>query len=91
MFEVKLGRQPAGKGRPEAAVPVTSAEELAPDFECEAPCMSLMVQEIHEQPAALERTLRMEHRTIVRIKKIAQRRSFRLFYLIARCTSDNAA
>ncbi len=40
--------------------------------------MSLVVQEIHEKPAALERTLRMEHSTIVRIKKIAQRRSFRL-------------
>ena len=72
-------------------MPALSAEELAPDFNCEVLCMLLMVQEIHEQPAALERTLRMEHSTIVRIKKIAQRRSFRLVYLIARGTSDNAA
>ena len=53
--------------------------------------MSFMKQEIQEQPAALERTLRLERRTIERIRRLAQRRSFRLIVLIARGTSDNAA
>jgi glucosamine--fructose-6-phosphate aminotransferase (isomerizing) len=52
---------------------------------------SLMIQEIREQPAALERTLREERRTVARIRKLAGRNNFRLILLIARGTSDNAA
>lgn len=53
--------------------------------------MSLMLQEIQEQPAALERTLQAEHTTLQRLRQFIGRRSFRPIVLIARGTSDNAA
>lgn len=53
--------------------------------------VSLMKQEIREQPAALERTLQEEQRTVKRLRKLVQRRNFRLAIFIARGTSDNAA
>lgn len=53
--------------------------------------MTWMRREILEQPAALERTLRGERQAVTRIRKLVQRRSFRLVVFIARGTSDNAA
>src|ERR1700757_4059171 len=53
--------------------------------------MSRMLDEIREQPGALERTLKGELRHIESFKRrIAQKRP-RLIVLVARGTSDNAA
>ena len=53
--------------------------------------MTLVMQEIQEQPAALERTLRGERATIERIRRLVRRRNFRVVVFIARGTSYNAA
>jgi glucosamine--fructose-6-phosphate aminotransferase (isomerizing) len=53
--------------------------------------MSRMLQEIRQQPAALERTLRRELRGIEKFKKIVEKTRPRLIILAARGTSDNAA
>ena len=50
-----------------------------------------MMDEIREQPAALERTLRGELRAVERLKRDFERRRPRLIVLAARGTSDNAA
>jgi glucosamine--fructose-6-phosphate aminotransferase (isomerizing) len=53
--------------------------------------MSRMLEEIREQPAALERTLRSAVRGVERFKRLVERRRPRLIVLAARGTSDNAA
>ena len=53
--------------------------------------MSRMLEEIREQPAALERTLKAELRRAERFKKLLEKRRPRLVILVARGTSDNAA
>src|SRR5512132_3799274 len=53
--------------------------------------MSKMRDEICEQPAALERTLRAQIRGAERLRKILEERRPRLIVLAARGTSDNAA
>ncbi|PYT27919.1 MAG: glutamine--fructose-6-phosphate aminotransferase [Acidobacteria bacterium] len=53
--------------------------------------MSRMLEEIREQPAALERTLKAELRRAERFKKFLEMRRPRLVILAARGTSDNAA
>ena len=53
--------------------------------------MSRMLEEIRQQPAALERTLRGELRRVERFKQLIARRKPRLIVLCARGTSDNAA
>jgi len=53
--------------------------------------MSKMLDEIREQPAALERTLRQERGPIERLRAIFERRRPRFIMLAARGTSDNAA
>ncbi len=53
--------------------------------------MSKMLEEIRQQPAALERTLRAELRPIQRFKRRLETRRPRLIVLAARGTSDNAA
>src|SRR5688572_15515426 len=53
--------------------------------------VSLMLQEIREQPAALERTLRGELRGIEKLKSHLAKNPPRLIVLAARGTSDNAA
>jgi glucosamine--fructose-6-phosphate aminotransferase (isomerizing) len=53
--------------------------------------MSLMLAEIGEQPAALERTLRREGPKIARFGARLARRDLRLVVLAARGSSDNAA
>src|SRR6266542_2738291 len=53
--------------------------------------MSRMLQEIRQQPAALERTLSGEIRRIEKFRKKAESRKPRLIVLAARGTSDNAA
>ena len=50
-----------------------------------------MVEEIEQQPAALERTLRREVKAIERFRRRIKGRSFSLVVLFARGTSDNAA
>src|ERR1700675_2159171 len=53
--------------------------------------MSKMLEEIREQPQALERTLRMGMRAAAKLaKEVAQKRP-ELIVLAARGTSDNAA
>src|SRR5207245_9574365 len=52
---------------------------------------SRMLEEIREQPTALERTLKAELRRAERFKKFLERRRPRLVILAARGTSDNAA
>src|SRR5579863_5438808 len=52
--------------------------------------MSKMMEEILEQPLALERTLRAERRHAEDFRRFAQGK-FRLIVLVARGTSDNAA
>ena len=50
-----------------------------------------MLREIHEQPAALDRTLRAEQRRMSRLGSALRARSIPLIVLVARGTSDNAA
>ncbi len=50
-----------------------------------------MLDEIRQQPEALERTLARELRPVERFKRIVERRRPRLIVLAARGTSDNAA
>jgi glucosamine--fructose-6-phosphate aminotransferase (isomerizing) len=53
--------------------------------------MSKMLEEIRQQPAALERTLVSELRRIERFRQVLEKRRPRLVMLAARGTSDNAA
>jgi glucosamine--fructose-6-phosphate aminotransferase (isomerizing) len=50
-----------------------------------------MLQEIRQQPEALERTLKREVRRVERFKRALAKRRPRLIVLVARGTSDNAA
>ncbi len=53
--------------------------------------MSLMLDEILEQPQALKRTLEAERGHALQFKHFARKQNFRLIVLVARGTSDNAA
>src|SRR3974390_3507 len=53
--------------------------------------MSRMLEEIREQPGALERTLAMEMRRVRRFQRLLEKKRPRLIVLAARGTSDNAA
>lgn len=53
--------------------------------------MSKMLEEIREQPAALERTLDAERKAVEELRSRLERRRPRLVMLAARGTSDNAA
>src|ERR1700688_2640970 len=53
--------------------------------------MSRMVEEIRQQPAALEHTLARELRGVERFKRLVEKRRPKLVVLVARGTSDNAA
>ncbi len=53
--------------------------------------MSIMLREIEEQPAVLERTYQRELGKVRRFRALAEARNFRLVVLVARGTSDNAA
>jgi glutamine---fructose-6-phosphate transaminase (isomerizing) len=53
--------------------------------------MSLMMQEIDEQPEALRRTLEAERGHVRQFRRLASRHRFRMIVLVARGTSDNAA
>ncbi len=53
--------------------------------------MSLMMEEILEQPLALKRAFEAERSHAVEFKKFARKQDFRLIVLVARGTSDNAA
>jgi glutamine---fructose-6-phosphate transaminase (isomerizing) len=53
--------------------------------------MSLMLQEIAEQPAALERTIAQERVKIARLGESLKQRDIDLIVLVARGSSDNAA
>lgn len=53
--------------------------------------MSLMLQEIAEQPAALEKTILEERNKIARLGKSIKQRDIDLIVLVARGSSDNAA
>ena len=50
-----------------------------------------MLEEIRQQPEALERTLRTQLKRIERFKRLIAKRRPRLVVLAARGTSDNAA
>jgi glutamine---fructose-6-phosphate transaminase (isomerizing) len=53
--------------------------------------MSKMLEEIRQQPGALERTLKGEMRSVERLKRKLEQRRPRFIILAARGTSDNAA
>ena len=53
--------------------------------------MSLMLAEIQQQPAVLERTIKREGRRIARFAESLKKRRTRLIVLVARGSSDNAA
>jgi len=53
--------------------------------------MSLMMEEIFDQPRALRRTFKAEREHAESFKVFARRQGFRLIVLVARGTSDNAA
>ncbi|HUJ21432.1 MAG TPA: SIS domain-containing protein [Bryobacteraceae bacterium] len=53
--------------------------------------MSRMLEEIRQQPEALERTLRTQLKAVERFKRLVGKRKPRLVVLAARGTSDNAA
>jgi len=50
-----------------------------------------MLEEIHEQPAALERTLQAERKSIEELRSLLGKQRPKLIMLAARGTSDNAA
>lgn len=52
---------------------------------------SLMLQEINEQPAALEKTISAERPRIARLAEVLRKRGVDLIVLVARGSSDNAA
>lgn len=60
-------------------------------FACKYEMVSLMLNEIREQPAAIERTLRRELSGIRKLKNHLDKVRPRLIVLAARGTSDNAA
>ena len=53
--------------------------------------MSQMLEEVRQQPAALEKTLAAELKRVERFKRLLEKRRPRLVVLAARGTSDNAA
>jgi len=53
--------------------------------------MSLMLNEIFEQPQALQATFKAERAHALEFMKFARKQNFRLVVLVARGTSDNAA
>ena len=53
--------------------------------------MSRMLEEIRQQPEALERTLSAELRGVEKFKRLVEKQRPRLVVLVARGTSDNAA
>ena len=53
--------------------------------------MSRMLEEIREQPGALERTLAEELRRLTRFTRAIEKNRPRMVVLVARGTSDNAA
>ena len=53
--------------------------------------MSLMLQEIAEQPAALQKTIEEERSKVARLGSFIRRRGVDLIVLVARGSSDNAA
>src|SRR5215472_378713 len=53
--------------------------------------MSRMLDEIREQPGALERTLAIEVRRMRKFRRLLEQQRPRLIVLAARGTSDNAA
>jgi glutamine---fructose-6-phosphate transaminase (isomerizing) len=53
--------------------------------------MSFMMREILDQPRALLRCYKAEHKHAIELKNFAQRQDFRMILLVARGTSDNAA
>src|SRR5437763_14081810 len=53
--------------------------------------MSRMIEEIRQQPAALERTLAGERGHVEKFKRKVEQKRPRLIVLVARGTSDNAA
>src|SRR5256714_8609095 len=53
--------------------------------------MSLMLQEIGQQPAALEKTIAEEREKILRVAQSVIKRDIDLIVLVARGSSDNAA
>src|SRR5689334_1747631 len=53
--------------------------------------MSRMIEEIRQQPEALERTLTGEIRRVERFRRLVEKKRPRLVVLVARGTSDNAA
>src|SRR4030095_16186218 len=53
--------------------------------------MSLMLQEIAEQPAVLERTIKEERAKIAALAQTLRKRDIDLIVLVARGSSDNAA
>lgn len=53
--------------------------------------MSIMIREIEEQPAALERTFRQEFRRVEQFRRFVASRPPNAVVLVARGTSDNAA
>ena len=53
--------------------------------------MSLMLQEIAEQPASLEKTIHAERVKIERLASTLKQRGIDLIVMVARGSSDNAA
>jgi glucosamine--fructose-6-phosphate aminotransferase (isomerizing) len=53
--------------------------------------MSIMLEEIRQQPEVIERTLRLGWRAAARLRKAVEKRRPRLIVIAARGTSDNAA
>src|SRR5437016_1234434 len=53
--------------------------------------MSRMLEEIRQQPEALQRTLSGELRNVERFRRVMDKKPPRLIVLVARGTSDNAA
>src|SRR5262249_24374557 len=70
---------------------VANASHTVPPLEDTANFMCLMLDEIHQQPAAIERTIKRESKKIEGFAAGLQADRPRLIVLVARGSSDNAA
>src|SRR6185369_11996618 len=67
------------------------SEDFTTEIETTRHNMSLMLAEIAEQPAALERTIAEERGKLAKLGTLLKARNIKLIVLVARGSSDNAA
>src|ERR1019366_6085172 len=90
---LRVARRSKSSGPKRAASPPdpSGASAIPPATPAILKSMSRMLEEIRQQPEALERTLSTELRSVEKLKRLVEKQRPRLVVLVARGTSDNAA